>query len=81
MRGYDKLTGRVQDLARHPGLPSTEREELTELPDYHRAETAACGAVHDYLEAAAGHVETYKELERETRERSMRVGEFVGWPE
>ena len=75
VRGYDELIGRVRDLAGHPQLPPTEREELTGLLDYHRAETAARGAVHDYLEAAEGHVETFKALERQAKEQGIAVAD------
>ena len=79
--GYDELIGRVRDLAGHPQLPSTEREELTGLLDYHRAETAARGAVHGYLEAAERHVEAFRALERRSGEQGVAVAELAGWPE
>ena len=79
--GYDELIGRVRDLAGHPQLPSTEREELTGLLDYHRAETAARGAVHGYLEAAERHVEAFKALERQAGEQGVAVADLAGWPD
>ena len=45
----------MRDLAEDPRPPPTEREELTGLLDYHRTETA----VHDYFEAAEGHVKAW----------------------
>ena len=69
VRGYDELIGRVRDLAEHPQLPSTEHQELTGLLDYHRTETAARGAVHDYFAAAEHHVKTCEPLQREAETR------------
>ena len=81
VRGYDELIGSMQDLAEHPQLPTTEREELTGLLDYHRTETAARSAVHDYLAAAERHVETCKPLQREAESQGVHVSEVAGWPE
>ena len=81
VRGYDELIERVQDLAGHPQLPSTEREELAGLLDYHRSETAARNAVHDYLAAAERHVKACEPLQREAKSRGVHVAEVAGWPE
>ena len=81
VRGYDELIGRVQDLAEHPRLPSTEREELTGLLDYHRTETAVRSTVHDYLAAAERHVKAYEPLQREAESQGIHVAEVAGWPE
>ena len=81
VRGYEELIGRVRDLAEHPQLPSTEREELTGLLDYHRNETAARNAVHDYLAAAERHVKDCEPLRREAESQGVHLAEVVGWPE
>ena len=81
MRGYDELIGHVRDLAEHPRLPSTEHLELTGLLDYHRAETAARRAVHDYLAAAERHVKACEPLQREAETQGVHVSEVAGWPE
>ena len=81
VRGYDELIGRVQDLADHPQLPPTEHQELTGLLDYHRMETAARSAVHDYLMAAERHVKAYEPLQREAESRGVPFAEVAGWPE
>ena len=81
VRGYEELIGRVQGLAEHPQLPSTEREELTGLLDYHRSETAARNAVHDYLAAAERHVKACEPLRREAESQGVHVSEVAGWPE
>ncbi len=81
VRGYDELIGRVQDLAEHPRLPSTEREELTGLLDYHRTETAARSAVHDYVAAAERHVKAFEPLQRDAESQGVHVSEVAGWPE
>ena len=81
VRGYDELIGRVRDLAEHPQLTSTEREELTGLLDYHRSETAARNAVHDYLAAAERHVKACEPLRREAESQGVHVSEVAGWPE
>ena len=81
VRGYDELIGRVQDLAEHPRLPSTEHRELTGLLDYHRSETAARSAVHDYLAAAERHVKACEPLQREAESQGVQVAEVAGWPE
>ena len=81
VRGYDQLIGRVQDLAEHPRLPPTEHQELTGLLDYHRSETAARRAVHDYLAAAERHVKACEPLQREAESRGAHIGDFAGWPE
>ena len=80
-RGYDELIGRVQDLAEHPRLPSTEHQELTGLLDYHRAETAARSAVHDYLAAAELHVKACEPLRREAESQGVHLAEVAGWTE
>ena len=81
MRGYDELIGRVQDLAEHPRLPSTERQELTGLLDYDGAEMAARRAVHDYLAAAEHHVKACEPLQREAERQGLHIAEVAGWPE
>ena len=81
VRGYDELIGRVRDLAEHPRLPSTEHQELTGLLDYHRAETVARSAVHDYLAAAERHVKACEPLQREAESQDVHVAEVTGWPE
>ena len=81
VRGYDELIGRVQDLAEHPRLPSTEHQELMGLLDYHRTETAARSAVHDYLAAAEYHVKACEPLQRQAESQGVHVAEVAGWPE
>ena len=81
VRGYDELIGRVQDLAEDPRLPSTEHRELTGLLDYHRSETAARRAVHDYLAAAEHHVKACEPLQREAESQGMHIAEIAGWAE
>ena len=81
VRGYDELIGRVQDLAHHPELPSTDQEELTGLLDYHRRETAARAAVHDYLAAAERHVKACEPLLREAERLDIHLAEVPGWSE
>ena len=79
VRGYDELVGRVRDLAGHPQLPPTEREELRGLLDYHRTETAVRGAVHDYLAAAERHVKAHEPLQREAESKGVHVAGLAGW--
>ena len=81
VRGYDELIGRVGDLSEHPQLPSTEHQELTGLLGYHRTETAARSAVHDYLAAAERHVKACEPLQREAGSQSLHFAEVAGWPE
>ena len=81
VRGYDQLIGRVRNLVEHPHLPSTEREELTGLLDYHRTETAARTAVQDYLVAAERHVKACEPLRREADSQGTHNAEVAGWPE
>ena len=81
VRGYDELIGRVQDLADHPQLPVTEHQELTGLLDYHRSETAARSAVHDYLPAAEHHVKACEPLQLEAESQGVHIAEVAGWPE
>ena len=82
VRRYDELIGRLQDLAEHPRLPSTEHQELTGLLDYHhRTETAARSAVHDYLAAAERHVKACEPLRREAESQGVHVSTIAGWPE
>ena len=81
VRGYDELIGRVQELAEHPRLPSTEHQELTGLLDYHRTETAARSAVHDYLAAAERHVKACEPVQREAESQGVHIAEVTGWPE
>ena len=79
VRGYDKLVGRVLDLADHPQLPSMEQGELRGLLDYHRTETAVRGAVHDYLAAAERHVKAHEPLQREAESKGVHVAGLAGW--
>ena len=79
--GYEELIERVQDLADHPELPSTEREELAGLLDYHRSEVAARNAVQDYLAAAERHVEACELLGHEAERQGVHVSAVAGWPE
>ena len=81
VRGYEELIGRVRGLAEHPQLGSTEREELTGLLDYHRSETAARNAVHDYLAAAERHVKACEPLRREAESQGVHLAEVAGWTE
>ena len=81
VRGFEDLISRVQNLAEHPELPPTERVELAGLLDYHRAETAARSAVHDYLAAAERHVKAYEPLQRDAESRGLHVVDVAGWPE
>ena len=81
VRRYDELIGRVRDLAEHPRLPSTEYQELTGLLDYHRTETAARSAIHDYLAAAERHVKGCEPLQREAENQGVHIAEVPGWPE
>ena len=81
VRGYEDLIDRVRDLAGHPRLPSTEYRELTGLLDYHRTETAARRAVHDYLAAAERHVKACEPLQREAESQGVHIAGVAGWPE
>ena len=80
VRGYDKLVGRVLDLADRPQLPSTEREELRGLLEYHEDQTVARETAGGWLESAERHVEAYKALERRAGERGLRVARLDAWP-
>ena len=81
VRGYDELIGRVRELADHPRLPSTEHRELAGLLDYHRTETTARCAVHDYLVAAERHVKACEPLQREAERQDVHLAEVAGWTE
>ena len=81
VRGYEELIERVQDLADHPELPSTEREELAGLLDYHRNEIAARQAVHDYLAAAERHVKACEPLRREAESQGVNLADVADWSE
>ena len=81
IRGYDELIGRMQELAEHPRLPSTEHRELIGLIDYHHKETDARRAVHDYLEAAEYHVKACEPLQRKAESQGVHVSEVAGWTE
>ena len=81
VRGYEELIGRVRDLADHPQLPSTEREELAGLLDYHRSETAARTTVHDYLAAAERHVKSWEPIQREAESQGVHIAVVPSWPE
>ena len=80
LRGYEKIVGRLHNLTDHPDLPPKEREELTLLLDYHRTETAARNAVHDYLAAAELHVKACEPLQREAESQGLHLAEVSGWP-
>lgn len=69
----------MQDLAHHPELPPTEREELTGLLDYDRRETAVRRTVHDYLAAAERHVEACESLRHEAQGLDVHITEVPGW--
>ena len=71
----------MRELAQHPQLPSTEHQELTGLIDYHRAETAARSAAHDYLVAAERHAKACEPLQRDAESQGVHVSEVAGWPE
>ena len=79
VRGYDELIERVQHLADHPELPSTERKELAGLLDYHRSEIAARQAVHDYLAAAERHLKACEPLQREAESLGVHIADVAGW--
>ena len=79
VRGYDELIERVQHLADHPELPSTERKELAGLLDYHRSEIAARQAVHDYLAAAERHLKACEPLQREAESLGVHIAGVDGW--
>ena len=81
VHGYDNLIGRVQDLADHPELPWTEREELAGLLHYHRSESAARSAIHDYLAAAERHVKACEPLRRDAESQGIHIADVPGWPE
>ena len=81
VRGYDELIGRVTDLAQHPQLPSTERQDLAALLDYARREIAARSAVHDYLADAERHVKAWDSLELEAERLNPHIAQVVGWSE
>ena len=81
VRGYDELIGHVLEFAEHPELPSREQQELRGLLDYHRSETAARTAVHDYLAAAERHVKACERLKREAESQGVHVAEDAGWLE
>ena len=79
VRGYGELIDRVRDLVERPQLPLNEQQELTGLLDYHRSETVARSAVHDYLAAAERHVKACEPLQREAESRGVHVAEVAGW--
>ena len=71
----------MRELAEHPQLPLTEHQELTGLLDYHRTETAAHSAVHDYLAAAERHVKACEPLQRDAESQGVHIAEVAGWAE
>ena len=81
VRGYDELIGRVRELAHHSELPLAERDELTQLLDYHRRETAVRSSVHDYLAAAERHVTACESLQREAERLDTPIADVDGWLE
>ena len=81
VRGYDRLIARVHDLAHHPELPAAERQELIGLSHYHRNETAARSAVHEYLAAAEHHVKACEPIQREAEHLDVHITDVAGWPE
>ena len=74
VRGYDELIGRVQDLAEHPRLPSTEHQELTgtaRLPPHGDGLPAA--SFTTTLRAAEHHVKACEPLHREAETPGRRI--------
>ena len=49
--------------------------------DYHRSESAARSAIHDYLAAAERHVKAWKPLQREAESQGVHLAEVAGWTE
>ena len=80
MQGYDNLINRVRSLAEHPDLSQRARSTLAALIDYDAEEAVARETTQGYVTVAERHVETYKALEREARERGVTVSELDAWP-
>ena len=80
MDEYEPLIRRVRTLADHPDLSEHARSVLGELLEYHDDETVARETAEGYLESAERHVETYKDLERQARERGLPVVRLDAWP-
>ena len=80
MRGYEGLIERVRSLAEHPDLPERARGVLEGLIDYDVKESAARGAVREYLAAAERHVEACEPIRREAETLDAHVSEVAGWP-
>ena len=80
MDGYDEVIDRVRVLADHSDLSERVRSVLGELLEYHDDETVARETAEDYLESAERHVETYKVLKRQARERGLPVARLEAWP-
>ena len=70
-----------QELAHHPDLSPAERKELIGLLDYHRSESSARSAVHDYLAAAERHVKACQPLEREAERLDVHISDVAVWQE
>ena len=80
MDGYDALIRRVRTLAEHPELSEHARNVLGELLEYHDDETVARETAEGYLAAAEHHVEAYRVLERQAKERGLPVARLDAWP-
>ena len=80
MDGYDALIGRVRSLAEHSDLSERARSVIDGLLAYHDDETAAREIAEGYLAAAERHVEAYKALERDARQRGVPVVRLDAWP-
>ena len=71
---------RLRTLADHPGLSERACNVLDELLEYHDDETVARETAEDYLDTAERHVEAYKVLERQARERGLPISRLEAWP-
>ena len=80
MDGYDEVIDRVRVLVDHPNLSERVRSVLGKLLEYHDDETVARETAEGYLESAERHVEAYKVLERQARERGLPVARLEAWP-
>ncbi|MDE0387615.1 MAG: hypothetical protein OXI75_02845, partial [Rhodospirillales bacterium] len=79
--GYDALIRRVRTLAGHPDLSDRAGGVLNELLEYHDEETVARQTAEGYLVAAERHVEAYRVLERQAKERGLPVARLDAWPQ
>ena len=78
--GYNALIGRVRALADHTDLTERVRGVLDGLLEYHDDETVARETAEGYLAAAEEHVETYKLLEGQAKERGIPIVRLEAWP-